>query len=351
MATATLSEALDTMTRPGELYKTLENKRVECFACGHRCRIAEGQRGVCKVRYNRDGVLYVPWNYTASLQVDPIEKKPFFHVHPGSKAMSFGMLGCDLHCSYCQNWITSQALRDPVAGTPPEPVTANLIVNLARKYRCSTIVSTYNEPLITSEWAVDVMKPGHEAGFHGAYVSNGNATPEVLEYLHPYVDFYKVDLKTFNDKNYRRLGCKLQTVLDSIGQLYRMNFWVEIVTLLVPGFNSSDEELRDMARFIVSISADIPWHITAFHQDYKMREPENTEAKQLIHAAEIGSAEGLHFVYAGNLPGQVGPFENTRCPNCSNTLVRRYGFYIEENRLREGRCPDCQTLIPGHWEC
>ena len=349
MATASLGSILDELTREGELYEPMEKGRVRCYACGHRCVIFEGQRGVCRVRYNREGKLYVPWGYVAALQVDPVEKKPFFHVYPGSWTMSFGMLGCDLHCSYCQNWLTSQALRDPVAGTPPEKIGPEQIVSMARRYRCKLVVSTYNEPLITSEWAVAVFKEAKPYGIQGAYVSNGNATREVLEYLRPWVPFYKVDLKTFQDRSYRRLGCKLETVLDSIRLLHAMDFWVEIVTLVVPGFNDSESELRDIARFIASVSPDIPWHVTAFHKDYKMTDPDNTPVSKLIRAAEIGYEEGLHFVYAGNIPGAVGPYEDTRCPRCQTTLIRRYGFKIIENRLQDGRCPECNAAIAGHW--
>ncbi len=349
MATASLGSILDELTRIGELYESLEKGRVRCYACGHRCVIFEGQRGVCRVRFNREGKLYVPWGYVAALQVDPVEKKPFFHVYPGSWTMSFGMLGCDLHCAYCQNWLTSQALRDPVAGSPPDKIGPGDIVSMARRYQCKLVVSTYNEPLITSEWAVAVFKEAKPHGIQGAYVSNGNATREVLEYLQPWVPFYKVDLKTFQDRNYRRLGCKLETVLESIRWLHDMGFWVEIVTLVVPGFNDSESELKDIARFIASVSPDIPWHVTAFHKDYKMTDPDNTPVSKLIRAAEIGYEEGLHFVYAGNLPGAVGPYEDTRCPGCHTTLIRRYGFKIIDNRLKDGRCPDCDTLIAGHW--
>ncbi len=345
-----LHEALDPMVKPGELYQRLDNNWVQCYACGHRCKIRPGARGICQVRYNIDGTLYVPWGYVAALQSDPIEKKPYYHVLPGSDALTFGMLGCDFHCPYCQNWDISQALRDVNAGRPPAKITPEQMVELALKHGARSVVSSYNEPLITSEWAMAIFKLAHQHGLLGLYVSNGNATREVLEYIRPYTEGYKIDLKTMQDKNYRWLGGKLQTVLDAIKMAHEMGFWVEIVTLIVPGFNDSEEELREAARYIASVSPDIPWHVTAFHKDYKMTEPDNTTARQLIRAAEIGKEEGLHFVYAGNAPGQVGPYENTYCPKCETLLIKRYGYVILDYQITDdGKCPSCQTSIPGIW--
>src|SRR5216684_7167844 len=199
MATTALEQVLSRLAREGALYERLPADRVHCYACGHRCLIPPGQRGICKVRWNEDGRLLVPAGYVAALQLDPVEKKPFFHAFPGSRALSFGMRGCDLHCSYCQNALTSQALRDPAMGVPPEEVTPEEIVSVALRRGARILTSTYNEPLITSEWAVEVFRAGQARGLVGSYVSNGNATVEVLEYLHPFVDLYKVDLKGFDD--------------------------------------------------------------------------------------------------------------------------------------------------------
>jgi pyruvate formate lyase activating enzyme len=355
MATAatalTLKDVLTRLTAEGELYEKLPDQRVRCYSCGHRCLIPEGRDGICKVRFNRGGLLYVPRGYTGtSLQLDPVEKKPFFHALPGSAALSFGMLGCDFHCGYCQNWITSQAIRDPKAVAPPNLVSAQDIVRCAIEYGAPIVTSTYNEPLITSEWAVEVFKVAKAHGLKTSYVSNGNGTPEVLEYLRPWLDLYKVDLKGFNDKGYRKLGGQLQTVLDTIGSLVRKGFWVEIVTLVVPGFNDSDGELRDIARFLAGVSRDIPWHVTAFHPDYKMTDRGWTPLQTLQRAAEIGQTEGLHFVYAGNIPGRVGSLENTSCPACKALLIERVGFRVLANHLKaNGTCPTCGTRIPGVW--
>lgn len=343
LAQNTMSSAPDLVIDEGEGV-------IRCVACGHRCRIAPGKSGVCRVRFNEGGQLRVPAHYVAGLQVDPIEKKPFYHAYPGRNALSFGMLGCDLHCSYCQNWISSQTLRDDEAVTRPTFIEPEQIVELAVEHGAPVMVSTYNEPLITADWAVQVFSLAREQGIVCGFVSNGNATPEVLSYIRPYVDLYKVDLKSFNDRNYRSLGCTLQNVLDTISRLVSMGFWVEVVTLVVPGFNDSEEELTNIARFLAGISPDIPWHVTAFHPDYKMTGPPRTPASTLVRAYDIGKSAGLKFVYAGNLPGNVGHREYTYCPTCNELLIRRYGFYVEENRMTGNTCPHCRATVPGVWE-
>jgi pyruvate formate lyase activating enzyme len=347
----TLGNALAQLTRPGELYDKLSDNWVQCYACGHRCKIPPGRAGICRVRLNEAGILKVPAGYVGALQCDPVEKKPFFHALPGSLALSFGMLGCDLHCGYCQNFVTSQVLRDPVsdANARPVVVSAERLIQEAQRLRAPIVASTYNEPLITSEWAVEVFKCAKTYGLKCAYISNGNATPEVLDYLRPWVELYKVDLKSFDDKHYRELGGVLDNVLTTIQLLHQKGFWLEVVTLVIPGFNDSDGELREVAEFLVSVSPDIPWHVTAFHQDYKMRDRDSTSVKTLLRAGEIGVKAGLHFVYAGNLPGRVGPFENTYCRGCHALLIERYGYTVLQNTLHHGRCPRCQTKMPGVW--
>jgi pyruvate formate lyase activating enzyme len=347
---STLAEVLAHETREGDLYDTLPDGRLRCLACGHCCPLPEGAVGVCKVRFNEGGRLRVPWGYVGGVQCDPIEKKPFFHAHPGALAYSFGMLGCDLHCSYCQNWVTSQALRDPQAVSPPLRTSPEDLVGDALRQRARVMVSTYNEPLITSEWAVAVFKEARAAGLSTAYVSNGNGTPEVLDYIRPWVDLYKVDLKSFDDRHYRQLGGRIAPILDTIRRLHAMDIWVEIVTLLIPGFNDSREELSRLTEFIASVSPDIPWHVTAFHRDYKMTDPPNTTAEMLLTAADIGRGNGLRFVYAGNLPGEVGDLEDTRCSQCHALLVGRYGYHVREYHVSsDGRCPSCHAAVPGRW--
>jgi pyruvate formate lyase activating enzyme len=328
-----------------------EGDAIRCLACGHRCSIREGRSGVCRVRFNSCGELRVPFGYVAGLQIDPIEKKPFYHAFPGRDALSFGMLGCDLHCSYCQNWITSQALRDDAAVSLPRFTDAERLAGLAVEHGAPVVVSTYNEPLITAEWAVEVFKAVKARGLTCGFVSNGNGTPEVLRFLRPWVDLYKVDLKGFDDKHYRELGGVLANVLATIEQLVEMKYWVEIVTLIVPGFNDGDDELRGIARFLAGVSHDIPWHVTAFHPDYKMADTPRTPKQTLMRAYEIGKAAGLHFVYPGNLHGLVGDLESTHCPACGAVVIRRQGFFVHENRMRSpGHCPECSATIPGVWD-
>jgi pyruvate formate lyase activating enzyme len=349
----TIGGILDQMTVEGDLYDPLEDGTVRCYACGHRCLIRPGRRGICQVRFNEDGKLFVPWGYVAALQIDPIEKKPFFHVFPGADALTFGMLGCDFHCSYCQNHLTSQAMRDPasdVALTLVRRVSPEQIVQLALRGGAEVIASSYNEPLITSEWAVSIFRQALEQGLKCAYISNGNATPEVLDYLRPYLSAYKIDLKTMQDRQYRKLGGVLEHVLESIRLAHTLGLWVEVVTLVVPGFNDSTEELMEAALYIKSVSADIPWHVTAFHPDYKMIDPPPTSVKTLLRAAEIGQEAGLNYVYAGNIPGRVGEYESTFCTQCRAPLIERSGYVIHRYHITtRGTCPKCDAPVPGVW--
>jgi pyruvate formate lyase activating enzyme len=333
------------------LIERRDNGIVQCFACGHRCVVQPGRDGVCRVRFNDNGTLLVPHGYVGALACDPIEKKPFFHVLPGSDALTFGMLGCDYHCGYCQNWVTSQMLRDPKAVSPPRECTPKQLVDIAIEQGAPVVASSYNEPLITSEWAVDVFKEAKSRGLRCAYISNGNGTPQVLDFIRPHVDAYKVDLKTFNPKHYRQLGGVMEHVIETIQMLKQRNFWVEIVTLVVPSFSDDADELKRMADFLASVDPLMPWHVTAFHPDYKMTDGyRQTTADDLMRIVEYAQSAGLKYIYPGNLPGQVGEWENTRCHHCNATLIERFGFRVKNNRIgNDGLCPDCHTSIPGIW--
>jgi pyruvate formate lyase activating enzyme len=349
---ASLADLLETRTAEAapQLVEAISKDRLRCYACGHECPIPEGASGVCKVRFNRGGRLRVPWGYVGGVQCDPIEKKPFFHARPGALAFSFGMLGCDLHCSYCQNWVTSQAIRDPQAVSAPLDTTPSALVAEATRLGAQVVVSTYNEPLITSEWGVAIFREARAAGLMTAYVSNGNGTRQVLDYIRPWIDLYKVDLKSFDDRHYRQLGGRLEPILATIRSLHETGVWLEIVTLLIPGFNDSQDEIERLTSFVADVSPDIPWHVTAFHKDYRMNDPENTTPGMLLSAANTAQRNGLRYVYAGNLPGRVGDFENTRCYTCRALLVERYGYFIQSYRITpDGRCPECRTAIPGRW--
>ncbi len=340
-ATRVCTDLVQPLDRPGWL---------RCVACGHRCPIGPDRAGVCRVRFNDEaGRLHVPWGYSAyGLALDPIEKKPFFHVLPGAGALSFGMLGCNFHCGYCQNWDTSQVLRDPEAAGRAVAVDPAEIVRAATRRGARVVVSTYNEPLITAEWAADVFDAAHAAGLRTAMVSNGHATPEVLDFLRPRMDLFKVDLKSFRDREYRRLGGALAPVLDGIRLAHERGLWVEVVTLVVPRLNDDPAELRDMAEFLAGVSPDLPWHVTAFHPDYRMRDRGRTPPATLVEAVAIGRTAGLRFVYAGNVPG-LGDLESTRCPGCGGLLVERRGFTVGRVRIADGACPDCGAAVPGVW--
>lgn len=347
---ATLADTLDTLAVPGTLGHAEPEGAVRCVACGHRCLIRPGRRGICKVRFNEGGTLRVPRGYVAALQSDPIEKKPFFHVLPGSDCLTFGMLGCDFHCGYCQNWLTSQALRDPSAGVPPARITAEALVERALARGARAIGSSYNEPLITAEWSAEVFRLAKPAGLRTAFISNGNATAEVLDFIRPFTDCYKIDLKAMQDAAYRQLGGVLEHVVSALHMVYERGFWLEVVTLVIPGFNDAPADLRRMADTLAAISPAIPWHVTAYHQDYRMTEPRDTTAEDLVRVCEIGRAAGLQFVYAGNLPGRVGPWENTWCPGCRELLIERRGYRILRQRIgADGACPGCKAVIPGIW--
>lgn len=347
---ASSREILSQYTAAGELFKKLRDGSVRCCACAHRCLIAEGESGICKVRFNRGGVLQVPFGYVSGIQCDPIEKKPFFHLLPGSSALSFGMIGCNFHCGFCQNWISSQAPAEERPRVHAATATPEEIVRAARAHGAEFVVSTYNEPLITSEWAVAVFRAARAEGLKTAFVSNGFGSREGLEYLQPWVDAFNIDLKCYSDAGYRRLGGRLDPVLRTIRALYEKGAWIEIVTLLVPGFNDSKRELEELVRFIRDVCAEIPWHVTAFHKNYLWTHTPDTSPEDLLQAAEIGKREGLRYIYTGNLPGATGDAENTRCPNCGFVLVERTGFRVFGCRLTgKGDCPACLTHIPGIW--
>jgi pyruvate formate lyase activating enzyme len=348
-----LTSQLDQQTALAGLVLPQPDGSVRCTACGHRCLVRPGRRGICQVRFHDGKGLRVPWGYIAGLNPDPVEKKPFYHFLPGSIALTFGMLGCDFHCGFCQNWLSSQALRDPSSdesGYYIRKISPEQVVQAAQRAGAQVIASSYNEPLITSEWAIAIFKLAVPLSIKCVYVSNGNATPEVLNALRPYLSGMKIDLKSMQDRNYRKLGGVLKNVLDTIQRVRDLGLWLEVVTLVVPGFNDSTQELWDMARFLVSVSPDIPWHVTAFHSDYHMQDTPNTPAKTLLQAADIGREAGLRYVYAGNLPGRVEEYETTFCPHCRAKLVERNGYYIGAVHVTaEGKCPQCATPVAGVW--
>lgn len=342
---------LDRLTTKGSFYISENEQVIECYACAHRCRLKPGQRGICLLRYNQNGDLYVPWGYSTGLALDPVEKKPFNHFLPGSSTLSFGMLGCNFHCSFCQNWISAQVLNDlsvPFYTHQIQAITPEQIVQTAILNQAKIIVSTYNEPFVTIDWAEHIFDLAHQAGLKTAMVSNGYATKQGLQKIQPHLDALKIDLKSSSPATYQTLGGKIDTVIESIAYAHSLGIWVEVVTLLIPGFNDSHEEVWRTARLLAEIDNSIPWHITAFHPDYKMKDRNATTSASLITASEIGQEAGLQYVYAGNLPGRVGSLEYTHCPNCQKAVIKRHGFSVVGYRIDEnGRCQYCGHLIHG----
>ncbi|MBC7236208.1 MAG: AmmeMemoRadiSam system radical SAM enzyme [Chloroflexi bacterium] len=339
-------------THEALLYEKLDKERVHCFLCAHHCRIPDGKRGICQVRENRGGTLYsLVYGQLISEAVDPIEKKPLFHFYPGTTSFSIATVGCNFRCTFCQNADISQAPRDRglITGryTPPERV-----VDGARRHGCRSIAYTYTEPTIFFEYAYDVCQKAHEAGIANVFVSNGYMTAETLDYVTsenaaPLMDAANIDLKAFRDTFYReQCGARLQPVLDSLKRMKQRSVWVEVTTLVIPGLNDSDEELRDIARFVRNeLGADTPWHVSRFHPTYRLMDRPPTPASSVRRAREIGLEEGLHYVYVGNLFGDEG--EHTYCPRCGVAVIRRLGYTILEHDIRHGACIHCGAPIHG----
>ena len=324
------------------------NQEVSCSLCCHRCTIPAGMVGICGVRENREGILYsLVYGRSISEAVDPIEKKPLFHFYPGSRSFSIATVGCNFRCLHCQNSSISQMPRDQkrIAGEELPPPT---IVSLAREYNCKSISYTYTEPTIYLEYAYDTSRLARDVSLANVFVTNGYTTPEALTAIGPYLDAANIDLKSFSETFYRTVcGAHLQPVLDTITLYHRLGIWIEITTLIIPTRNDSDDELREIARFIKSLDERIPWHITAFHPTYRLTDQKRTPVRALIRAREIGLSEGLRYVYQGNVPGEEG--ENTFCYNCKKLLIQRLGFTVTENRIQDGTCPHCKAPIDGRW--
>lgn len=321
-------------------------ERVVCDLCAHRCTILPGKAGICKVRINEAGVLRTRvYNRLIALHSDPIEKKPLFHFQPGSTSLSIATVGCNFRCRFCQNWQISQHVRQHgrVPGDDTDPAA---VVRTALESGASSISYTYTEPTIFFETCEAVGLRARAAGMKNVFVSNGYLTAEAVKRAGTFLDGVNVDLKGFDDGRYRRVcGATLKGVLDGIDAILNAGIWLEITTLVVPGVNDSDEELTAIARHIASLDPSIPWHISRFHPDFEMDRAVPTPIETLARAAEAGRAEGLRFIYLGNVPGHDG--ENTYCPKCATMLIGRVGFRLTRRNLDVDRCPKCRTPVPG----
>jgi len=322
-------------------YSLIDNDKVKCELCPHQCEILPGKRGICRVRENRDGVLYsLNYQRLIAAHIDPIEKKPLFHFYPGSNSYSIAAIGCNFRCLHCQNWTISQVERDIIKG---EAISPDKILEDAIRNDCLSISYTYTEPTIYYETAYDTSKIAHEKGLKNIFVTNGYISPEPLKNIAPYLDAANIDLKAMNEKFYRDVcGAKLQPVLDSIKLYYQLGIWIEVTTLIIPGYNDNRDELRQIASFIANIDESIPWHVTAFYPTYKLNDAPPTPSTTLERAYNIGKEEGLKYVYQGN----IGQGENTYCPSCGKLLVKRE-FFNTKNLIKEKQCPSCGCKIQG----
>lgn len=329
------------------LYEKLADGKVRCNLCNHRCLILESKRGVCQVRENNDGTLYsLVYGRLVSRAIDPIEKKPLFHFYPGTDSYSIATVGCNFRCLQCQNYEISQYPKEHDGLIIGQEFPPEVIVEEAERYNCETIAYTYVEPTIFFEYAYDTAKLAHQQEIKNIFVSNGYMTEEATRLLAPYLDGINIDLKSFRDESYKEVfGARLQPVLDTIKLMKKLGIWVEVTTLVIPTINDSEEELKEIARFIRDVGAGVPWHVTRFHPTYKLRELPPTPVKTLRRAREIGLEAGLRYVYEGNVPGEGG--ENTYCYKCGELLIRRWGFSLLNYLIKDGSCPNCGTAIDG----
>jgi pyruvate formate lyase activating enzyme len=330
------------------LYESLGEDSVACRLCAHRCVIKPGRRGICRVRENRDGKLHsLVYGRLIARSVDPIEKKPLFHLYPGSPSYSIATVGCNFKCRFCQNANIAQMPEDRKGLVMGDPATPEEVVADALARGCRSIAYTYTEPTVYFEFAFDTARLAHEKGLKNIFVTNGYMSPEALEKIAPYLDAANVDLKSHSDDFYRRqCGGKLDPVKETLLGMKKLGILVEVTTLLIPGLNTDRDELTALAEFLSTrLGPDTPWHISRFHPTYKLTDRPATPVDTILEAREIGLAAGLKYVYTGNVWGQPG--ESTRCDGCGAMLIERQGFTVHENRLKEGRCPDCNTPVAG----
>ena len=327
------------------LYKKLEDHKVSCFLCNHHCTIADGKFGFCNVRENQGGVLYThTYGALVSENNDPIEKKPLYHFFPGSTSLSIATAGCNFQCGFCQNWQISQIREARKLRLRSQEVSPEEVVASAKHMGSTSISYTYTEPTIFFEYAYDIAQLAKKEGLYNVFVTNGFMTEEAIRMIQPYLDAANIDLKSFSDDYYRKL-CKgrLEPVLKTIELMKNMNLWIEVTTLVVTGQNDSVEELEKIANFIAGVDRAIPWHISRFYPQYEMNHLEPTPLQILNRAYEIGKEAGLRYVYLGN----VGAGNTTFCYHCNKALIERYGFSVRYNRIKNGKCPSCQSPIDG----
>jgi len=330
------------------LWEQLEEKAVKCNLCNHRCRIKDGAVGVCQVRRNDDGVLYsLSYDSVCSTGIDPIEKKPLFQFQPGQMSFSIATPGCNFRCDFCQNWQISQypRIHGSLSG---QAITPEQIVNAALQHDCSSIAYTYTEPTIFMELCADCGRLAHTKGLANVFVSNGYMTIEAIEFASEFLDGINVDLKSFSEEFYQDVcKAKLQPVLDTLRYIAgNTNIWLEVTTLVVPGLNDSDEELKQIADFIArELGPHVPWHVSRYHPDFERTQGSPTPKETLEKAYNFGKDAGLHYIYVGNLPGTG--WENTYCHKCGELLIERLGYQLSQYNPLNGCCRECGTKLAG----
>jgi len=329
------------------LYEKWEDNTIVCHLCAHRCTLHDGNTGICGVRQNQAGTLYsLVYDKVVSTHVDPIEKKPFYHILPGSFSFSIATVGCNFHCLNCQNAEISQWPKEHFGDLPGSQMSPEVIVNAAIRNHCDSIAYTYTEPTIYFELAYETAKIAHAQGLKNLFVTNGYMTQEALEMIHPYLDGANVDLKGFDAAKHQKLcGAKLEPVKETIARMRAMDIWVEVTTLVIPTHNDSDDELRQIAEWLSNVDPATPWHVSAFYPQYRLTHLPPTPAATIFRAVEIGKAAGLRYVYSGNVRG--GESEDTWCAHCRKRLIHRWGFSVQENLITDGKCPACGTPLDG----
>ncbi len=324
------------------LYKKLDNKKAQCCTCAHNCIVVQGQRGICGVRENQNGELFaLNYGKAVAVNIDPIEKKPFFHFLPGSYSLSIATVGCNFRCANCQNWDISQGFKDKKE-IPGEDISPEGIIKLAKKNKTPSISYTYTEPTIFLEYALDTMKLAKKAGLKNTFVSNGFMSEESAKAVIPYLDADNIDIKSFSDEFYKKnCGGRLQPVLDTAKLMKKSGVWVEITTLVIPTLSDSEEMFRDIAKFIHDeLGPETPWHISQFSGaiSWKLQDLPETPVETLKMGYEIGKKAGLKYVYTGNVPGL--PSEDTFCPKCNALVINRFGYSVKRHD-KQGKCPKC----------
>lgn len=335
-------------TATGELYHAAGDGRLRCVACAHRCVVGPGSAGACGVRFNHSGELRVPFGYVARRYLRSVETNTVFHVLPGANALTFGMYGCDLRCPYCHNHRISQALRDGIDDEMPSAISAAALVDEALSQGARVLCAAYNEPMISAEWTRRVFEEAQARGLRTALISDGHTTPEALCYMRPHTDVFRVDLKAHSDAGYKKLGGRLQPVLDGISLARELGYWVEVVTLVVPDINHEQRVLAELGRRLREISPLIPWHLNGFVPRYRLASAASTSSLLLTLAAGAAYVEGSKFVYVGNVPA-CRELAHTRCPECHTIVIERQDYRTVSSTLRDGACSACSTPLPGVW--